>query len=83
MIPPGDGPVVGIVQTLEKQRDASSFGALSLLVTKLGVRVTDEGPSLHPECSRRAVPIIAVVQVVPTHHNTPSCRSRISDDLLE
>ncbi|GAB7018023.1 HalOD1 output domain-containing protein [Halostagnicola bangensis] len=53
---------------------------VSLVVTNLGARVTDEEPSTHPECG---VPVTAVVQLVPDCHNAYPCGCRVRGDLLE
>lgn len=56
---------------------------VSLVVTNLGVRVTDEEPSSHPECPNCGLPMTAVVQLVPTQHNAYPCGCRVEEDLLE
>ncbi|MDJ1431106.1 hypothetical protein [Halostagnicola sp. A-GB9-2] len=56
---------------------------VSLVVTNLGARVTDEVPSAHPECPQCGLPVTAVVQLVPTHHNAYPCGCRVREDLLE
>ncbi|WP_459884426.1 hypothetical protein [Halostagnicola bangensis] len=58
---------------------------VSLIVTNLGVRVTDEDLSLsaHPECPNCGLPVSAVVQLVPDRHNAYPCGCRVRGDLLE
>ncbi|MDJ1431756.1 hypothetical protein [Halostagnicola sp. A-GB9-2] len=56
---------------------------VSLVVTNLGVRVPDEKPTTHPECPRCGLPVTAVVQLVPTHHNAYPYGCRVREDLLE
>ncbi len=56
---------------------------VSLLVTNLGARVIDEDPSHHPDCPQCGLPVTAVVQLVPTHHNAYPCGCRVREDLLE
>ncbi|GAB7018405.1 hypothetical protein [Halostagnicola bangensis] len=56
---------------------------VSLVVTNLGARVTGEELSAHPECPQCGLPVTAVVQLVPTHHNAYPCGCRVRGDLLE
>ncbi len=56
---------------------------VSLLVTNLGVRVTDQELPGHPECPQCGLPVSAVVQLVPEHHNAYPCGCRVREDLLE
>ncbi|GAB7017972.1 hypothetical protein JCM18750_08330 [Halostagnicola bangensis] len=56
---------------------------VSLVVTNLGVRVTDEELSSHPECPECGLPVTAVVQLVPEYHNAYPCGCRVRGDLLE
>ncbi|MDJ1433415.1 hypothetical protein [Halostagnicola sp. A-GB9-2] len=56
---------------------------VSLIVTNLGVRATDEGLSARPECPNCGLPISAVVQLVPDRHNAYPCGCRVRGDLLE
>ncbi len=56
---------------------------VSLVVTNLGVRVTDEEPFSHPECPHCGCPVSTVVQLVPEYHNAYPCGCQVRGDLLE
>ena len=56
---------------------------VSLCVTNHGVWTTDEGRPARPECPHCGLPVTAVVQLVPTHHNAYPCGCRVDGDLLE
>ena len=76
-----------LAQLLETGGDAVEVRlevrGVSLAVTSHGVWVTDEPPSSQPECPNCGLPITAVVQLVPTHHNAYPCGCRVAEDLLE
>ncbi len=44
--------------------------------------MTDDEPDPVP-CPRCGEPVTAVVQIVPTHHNTYPCGCGVEEDLLE